>query len=157
CVPCAPLLDVPVARSKRIVDVSLKFPSLSQTRDIAMHKWPKDCESFVTGLPVAAFSSTSRPPRRFASAHLLGATMKHILRAAATLAVGVGGAACSSKHGEMPAADNLLISLALSPSNVSVPQGRTVPVAVTVVRAAGFTDPVTVSAGGLPNDVSASP
>lgn len=83
--------------------------------------------------------------------------MKQILTAALTLVAGVGGAACSSKNIGVPALENLLTSLALSPPNVSVPQGRTVPVAVTLGRAAGFTDPVTVSANGLPSDVSASP
>jgi uncharacterized delta-60 repeat protein len=73
------------------------------------------------------------------------------------LVVSVAQIACSTKGPETPGDENLLLGLSLSPTSISLPPGRTVPVAVTLTRAGGFVEPVTVSASGLPSGVSAPP
>ena len=83
--------------------------------------------------------------------------MKQGLLSALALSTGVCAVACSSKGPGEPTASNLLASLTVAPSSALVPQGRTVLIAVTLARAVGFTDPVTVTVTGLPSGVAASP
>jgi len=64
---------------------------------------------------------------------------------------------CSSKGSETPGGESIPVNVTLIPSVVSVPPGRTVPVTVTVSRSGDATNPVTVTANGLPSGVSASP
>jgi len=84
--------------------------------------------------------------------------MKRNLAAIFAVAMAAGlEVGCSSKGPDTGSGQSIPVSVTLIPSAVSVPPGRTVPVAVTVSRSGYSTDPVTVTASGLPSGVSASP
>ena len=81
--------------------------------------------------------------------------MRRIGIAVLVLGGGLVGTACSSRT--PGSGDNGLGRLAVAPSSISVPRGRTVPVEVNLERRSNTGGPTTVTASGLPPGISAAP